>query len=274
MSDFIIKEFYEKMKDANLSAYGILDLNDNIHTLGTDSKIIGRIFEMYTQPVLEDIAKSHGYKIVTPQSQTIYPDFIMIKENEPEQKIAIDVKTTYVKKDTSKIKFALGSYGSYMRDNKKNIEYKYTDYAIHYVVGFVYKRNDKAQDSRVYIYDDRKQIACPYKDVRYFIQEKYKIAGDIPGSGDTENIGSINTNNFSSFVDGTGPFSELGVDIFDIYWKYYPKYRAPIKEYTSIETFFAWFIKQDKHPQLLHDYDYDNVIQNIEIYKEKHNIKY
>lgn len=273
MSDFIIKEFYEKMKDVNLSAYGILDLNDNVHTLGTDSKIIGRIFEMYTQPILEDIAKNHGYKIVTPQSQTVYPDFVMLKENEPEQKIAIDVKTTYVKKDTSAIKFTLGSFGSYMRDNTKNIEYKYTDYTKHYVVGFVYKRNDKAQDSRVYSYDDRKQIACPYTDVRYFIQEKHKIAGDKPGSGDTENIGSIKTNNFDSFVNGVGPFNELGIDVFDIYWKHYPKYRASNKEYTSIETFFEWFFNQNEKPSLLHDYDYDCVVQNIEAYKKKYNIK-
>ena len=30
--------------------------------------------------------------------------------------------------------------------------------------------------------------------VKYFIQEKYKIAGDKPGSGNTENIGSISSN--------------------------------------------------------------------------------
>ena len=38
-----------------------------------------------------------------------------------------------------------------------------------------------------YDYANRSQIAFPYCDVKYFIQEKYKIAGDKPGSGNTEN---------------------------------------------------------------------------------------
>jgi hypothetical protein len=57
MTDPIINSFYEKMAHVNLEAYGILDSNNQIHTLGTDSKIIGRIFEMFAQPVLEEIAK-------------------------------------------------------------------------------------------------------------------------------------------------------------------------------------------------------------------------
>lgn len=45
MSDFIISEFYAEMKNIKLEAYGILDSSDKIHTLGTDSKIIGRILK-------------------------------------------------------------------------------------------------------------------------------------------------------------------------------------------------------------------------------------
>ena len=43
---------------------------------------------------------------------------MMINE-ESKNKIAIDVKTTYVNGDNSAIKFTLGSFGSYMRDNRK-----------------------------------------------------------------------------------------------------------------------------------------------------------
>lgn len=84
-----------------------------------------------------------------------------------------------------------------MRNNTKNIEYKYTDYAKHYVIGFVYKRNDAAQESRVYDFKNRSEIVFPYYDVKYFMEEKYKIAGDKPGSGNTENIGSFPTRDFS-----------------------------------------------------------------------------
>lgn len=80
MEEFLINEFYEKMDGVNFEAYGILGSDDRIHTLGTDSKIIGRIFEMYTQPVLSQIARAHGLLLKTPASQTVYPDFIMMRD--------------------------------------------------------------------------------------------------------------------------------------------------------------------------------------------------
>ena len=270
MNDFIIKEFYEEMKNVKFEAYGILDASNKIHTLGTDSKIIGRIFEMYAQPVLEKIAKSHNMILTTPESQTVYPDFIMMDNENSNKKIAIDIKTTYVDSENSKIKFTLGSFGSYMRNNTKNIEYKYTDYVKHYVIGFIYKRNGQAQESQVYDYADREKIAFPFYDVKYFIQEKYKIAGDKPGSGNTENIGSISTRKFSDLKDGNGPFSELGVDAFDIYWKYYPKYKSVERNYSSLIEFIEWFPQQPANSiQLLHQYDYGSTLSRIEAYANK-----
>ncbi len=270
MPDFIISNFYEKMENVNFDAYGILDSSNKIHTLGTDSKIIGRIFEMYSQPILEQIAFENGYILKTPASQTVYPDFIMMKSEQSTEKIAIDIKTTYVYSDQSSIKFTLGSFGSYMRNNTKNIEYKYTDYAKHYVIGFVYKRNDAAQESRVYDYVDRENISFPYFDVKYFIQEKYKIAGDKPGSGNTENIGSFVTKRFSDLKDGKGPFSELGQDTFDIYWKYYPKYRAAEQMYTSLSDFLEWLPQNLDKVELLHEFDADDVLKRVEHYKDAH----
>ena len=141
----LIEIFYEKMEKQNFEAYGMLDSQNRIHTFGTDSKIIGRIFEMFTQPVLQEIANENGYVLKTLESQTVYPDFILMKDEASKEKIAIDVKTTYIDKDTSSLKFTLGSFGSYMRNNTKNIEYLYTDYAKHYVIGFIYERNGNAQ---------------------------------------------------------------------------------------------------------------------------------
>ena len=270
MSDFIIREFYEAMDGINLNAYGILDSEGKIHTLGTDSKIIGRIFEMFAQPVLEEIAAKHGLVLKTPESQTVYPDFVLMESEQSKEKIAIDIKTTYVDTDQSRIVFTLGSFGSYMRNNTKNIEYEYTDYAKHYVIGFVYKRNDAAQERRVYDYADRTGIAFPYYDVKYFIQEKYRIAGDKPGSGNTENLGSFPTKSFEALKEGRGPFSELGPDVFDLYWKYYPKYRAPVKEYTSLSGFLEWVPTKIDSLELLHPFDRSAVIERVNSYKSKH----
>ncbi len=267
----LIKTFYEKMEKQTFEAYGMLDSQNKIHTFGTDSKIIGRIFEMFTQPVLQEIANENGYILKTPESQTVYPDFILMKNEQSKDKIAIDVKTTYIDKDTSSLKFTLGSFGSYMRNNTKNIEYLYTDYTKHYVIGFIYKRNGNAQESLIYEYNEREKIEFPFSDVHYFIQEKYKIAGDKPGSGNTENIGSISSSVFIDFELGRGPFAELGQDVYDLYWKYYPKYRASIKNYTSLNEFLTWVQKQ-KNLELLHPFDMDAVQEKVKAYKIKHGL--
>lgn len=270
MADYIIDEFYEEMEHAVFEPFGILDSSNKIHTLGTDSKIIGRIFEMFVQPILEKIAQRHGMILTTPKSQTIYPDFVMMSTSLATDKIAIDVKTTYVDSPQSTIKFTLGSYGSYMRNNTKNIAYYYTDYAKHYVIGFIYKRNGLAQESQVFDYEEREKIIFPFYDVKYFMQEKYKIAGDKPGSGNTENIGSFLTKEVSNLKFGKGPFSELGEDVFDLYWKYYPRYRSAEKSYTSLKEFVTWFPKQDaEEMQLLYEYNYSDMLKRIVAYAKK-----
>lgn len=259
-----MEDFYSEMDGIQIEPYGILDSSNLIHTLGTDSKIIGRIFEMYAQPVLESIAKKHQLILNTPESQTTYPDFILMKSESDPNKIAIDIKTTYIDNDQSTIKFTLGSFGSYMRNNTKNIKYKYTDYYKHYVIGFVYKRNGKAQESQVISYNDRGDIIFPFYEVRYFIQEKYKIAGDKPGSGNTENIGSFSTKDFQDLKIGRGPFSSLGQEVFDIYWKYYPKYRSQNKSYNSLTEFIDWFLSKNPNEiQLFHTYDYEQIKDKI-----------
>lgn len=272
MTDPIISSFYEKMAHVNLEAYGILDSNNQIHTLGTDSKIIGRIFEMFAQPVLEEIASENRYLLCTPEFQTAYPDFVMMRARDGKDKIAIDIKSTYIRSEGSSIKFALGSYASYMRNNTTNIAHQYTDYTKHYVIGFVYKRNGKAQESKVYPYEDRTNIQFPYYDVKYFMQEKHKIAGDKPGSGNTENIGSITTKNLSDFTNGNGPFSELGQNIYNIYWKYYPQYRDDSWPYKSLPEFLNWLPSHIDIVDLLHDFDRDAVLESVRQYKAKHNI--
>ena len=267
----LIETFYKKMSKQTFEPYGMLDAQNKIHTFGTDSKIIGRIFEMYTQPVLQEIANENGYILKTPESQTVYPDFILMKSEESKDKIAIDVKTTYIDKDTSSLKFTLGSFGSYMRNNTKNIEYLYTDYSKHYVIGFIYKRNGNAQESLIFDYEDRQKIEFPFCEVKYFIQEKYKIAGDKPGSGNTENIGSISSNHFEDFERGKGPFAELGQDAYELYWKYYPEYRTPVKNYTSLNEFLFW-IQTQKELELLHNFDMDAVQEKVKAYIFKHEL--
>lgn len=251
--DDIITTFYEKVwyYNINWEVAALISKNGNLHTLGSDSKIIGRIFEIIVEPILNEIAKEKGHIIETPEQQTIYPDFIIYDKDEPNKKIAIDIKSTYRKINkngsVSKYKFALGSYASYMRNNTKNIAYPYNHFDKHYVIGFIYTRNARAQSSNILPISSLENIEPPYKDVEFFIQEKYKISGYTAGSGNTENIGSFPVNDISILKSGNGPFSFLGKEIYEDYWKNFPKYREANPKFNNLETYFNWLERNNQN---------------------------
>lgn len=239
MSD-LIKEFYELAKDTNFNVLGLLTSDYKILTLGSDSKLIGRIFELISKQLLQKICVIHGWTLEGTESQTTYPDFTISKKEG--NKIAVDIKTTYRrynKHGVSKFGFTLGSFASFLRNNTKNIAYPYNQYDEHYVIGFVYDRVEDAIPGDMKKLTDK--ILPPYNNVEFFIQEKYKIAGEKPGSGNTENIGSFLSTQVSDFVEGNGPFSKLGNVVFENYWKHYPKYREIDKIYTSLEEYFKYY---------------------------------
>ncbi len=85
-------------------------------------------------------------------------------------------------------------------------------------------------------------ISC-YKDLQFFVVEKWKIASDKSGSGNTANIGSINS--IKDIVNGFGMFSKLGEEWFDDYWMNYKKIRVPdnkggYKKITDLTTFVKY----------------------------------
>lgn len=51
------------------------------------------------------------------------------------------------------------------------------------------------------------------------MQEKWRIASDKTGSGNTKNIGSIK--NIDDLVNGNGSFAPQGEQVFDHYWMNY-----------------------------------------------------
>lgn len=88
------------------------------------------------------------------------------------------------------------------------------------MLGIIYSRTDEALDERkIYKLNDLQNIISVVKDFIFFVQEKYRIALDRPGSGNTKNIGSVIK--IDELTQGKGPFAQLGEDIFDDYWVYY-----------------------------------------------------
>jgi hypothetical protein len=95
--------------------------------------------------------------------------------------------------------------------------------------------------------NDRAKAIIPYGNVEWFVQEKYKIAADFPGSGNTTNIGSIRSANINDFKDGKGPFAQLGEAVFRDYWKSYDKNKAS-RAYRKYSEYLNWKANRDVTP--------------------------
>lgn len=243
---------------------GFINSDNEIYPTGLDSKIIGRLFEVVSQPVLLKVAEQLNLELHSSLKQTLYPDFWLSCPDSPNNnRIAIDIKSTYRKKNskgefTNKYKFTLGSYTSFLRNGTKNICGSYSMYKYHLILGFIYSRNDNVKPDIVPI-SKKDTISPSVFNIQSFIAEKYKISGEKPGSGNTANIGSVNSN-LKNFNSEKGPFSFLGNDTFEDYWKHYPTPSERANKtslYTDIQGYIDWTTKKDskKAEQLQNKYN-------------------
>jgi membrane-bound ClpP family serine protease len=76
--------------------------------------------------------------------------------------------------------------------------------------------NKKVGEREVTTVKNLKSITSVIKDFEFFAAEKWKIASDKQGSGNTANIGS--TLSIEDLRNENGIFSQLGEEWFDEYW--------------------------------------------------------
>ena len=156
--------------------------------------------------------------------------------------------------------FTLGSHGEYFQDRSstKNIQFPYDTYLGHFCLGLIYSRTDllamavpsaepdhvaeTAEDlaeMEIYSVEELgskydaapnlkhravktlRDITSVMTDLEFFACEKWELASDRQGSGNTANIGSIQ--HIGDILNGCGVFSRLGEACFDEYWKNYGK---------------------------------------------------
>ncbi|MBB3837112.1 hypothetical protein FHS57_001106 [Runella defluvii] len=236
-------ESYVSTDNGDWSIKGFIDVYKNIYTISSDTKIVSKILEIHIFPQILQFADEIGYKILLTEHQNYYPDLTFINKHNEDVKFAVDLKTTYRKKSGIS-SFTLGSHGSYFkeRDKKKNIQFPYNQYLGHYCLGVIYTRTDidgdaisdteiyqvqemqeeyeipnkKIGEREVTTVKDLKSITSVIKDFDFFAAEKWKIASDKQGSGNTANIGS--TLSIEDLRNENGVFSQLGEEWFDEYW--------------------------------------------------------
>ena len=208
---------------------GFIDVDKNIYTISHDTKVVSKIIEIILIPKLKLFAEKNGLELELPDAQNYYPD-LTFKNKIDGSLFAVDFKTTYYevsqKKGGEEKKIngmTLGAFSGYFRDrnSRKNIQHPYNEYKAHLVLGIVYRQADDTGDEfKVYGIDELSHIRSVIKSFIFFLQPKYKIAIDHPGSGNTKNIGGVP--DLDKLINGQGPFVEKFGDkaeeVFDDYW--------------------------------------------------------
>ncbi len=224
---------------------GFIDIYKNIYTISSDTKIVSKILEIHIFPKILLFADSIGYKIILAEKQNWYPDLTFVNKENEQVKFALDLKTTF-RRNNNTAGFTLGSHGGYFKERHKdkNIQFPYNEYLGHYCLGIIYTRIDFSDDieeteiyqvnelndesksknfkigeRKVTTIESLKSITFVIKDFDFFAAEKWKIASDKQGSGNTANIGSIV--DIESLKNEKGIFYQLGEEWFDEYWMNY-----------------------------------------------------
>lgn len=207
-------------KDGQWIVKGFIDIYKHIYTISTDTKVVSKIIELYIFPLLYKFSQDNNLKLELTKEQNFYPDITFIDDTG--NIFAVDIKSSYRKTSTRINGMTLGAFTGYFRNRKsnKNVTYPYSSYKAHIVLGIIYSENDEAIDERkCYKLENLDEIISVVKDITFFVQEKWKIATDKPGSGNTKNIGSITL--IEDLIKGNGIFAELGEEVFDDYWTNY-----------------------------------------------------
>ncbi len=228
---------------------GFIDVFQNIYTISADTKIVSKILEIHLFPKLSEFAYANNYRIVLAEKQNYYPDLSFVNNDDESIKFAVDLKTTYRLPHSPDFcnSFTLGSHGEYFidRKSKKNIQYPYSQYKGHLCLGIIYSRAimDENSETTTHSLDELQSITSVVNDFQFFVREKWEIASDSSGSGNTANIGSISK--ISDILNGNGVFKNLGEHWFDDYWMNYGKITmtmpdGTVKKITKLRDFLAY----------------------------------
>ncbi len=200
---------------------GFIDIYKHIYTISTDTKVISKIIELYIFPLLFKFAHDNELRLELTKEQNFYPDITFIDKEG--NLFAVDLKSSYRKSSLRINGMTLGAFTGYFRNrySTKNVTYPYSYYKAHIVLGIIYSENNTAIDDerKSYSIENLNEIISVVKDITFFVQEKWKIAIDRPGSGNTKNIGSVSL--IKDLINGNGSFADLGEEIFDDYWTNY-----------------------------------------------------
>lgn len=242
-------ETHISTEDGQWTVKGFIDTYKNIYSISSDTKVVSKILEIHLFPKILAFAEEIGYAVVLAEHQNYYPDLSFVNKKNKRIKFAVDLKTTYRIEDYPSFcnGFTLGSHGEYFtnRQSTKNVQFPYGDYQGHFCLGIIYSRTngEHSAETQTHTLSELQSITSVIGNFQFFIAEKWRIASDKSGSGNTANIGSISK--IEDVIAGKGVFSNLGEDWFDDYWMNYGKITKKDKDgktrkITTLTDFVAY----------------------------------
>lgn len=240
---------YVTTPDNQWTIKGFIDVFENIYTISNDTKIVSKILEIQLFSKFVEFAQQNDLRLVLAEKQNWYPDVSFVSKTDGNIKFSVDLKTTYRTEENSHFcnGFTLGSHGAYFTDrtSTKNIQFPYNDYLGHYCLGIIYSRTLLPEnfETQVFPINDLHSIPSVIGRMTFFACEKWTIASDKGGSGNTANIGSIN--NIEDILAGHGTFKNLGEEWFDDYWMNFGKIiikddNGKTKKLTSLKEYLKY----------------------------------
>ena len=164
---------------------GFVDVDKNVYTISNDTKVVSKIIEILSIPKLDAFARKNGLSLELPSKQNYYPD-LSFKDSDGNL-FAVDFKTSYYEGNKAN-GLTLGSYWGYFRfrDRVMNMDHSYGEYKCHLVVGLLYKQTHiENGEKTIYSIEELSMIKSVIENFIFFVQPKWKIALDRPGSGNT-----------------------------------------------------------------------------------------
>lgn len=224
---------------------GFIDIYQRIYTISVDTKIVSKVLELLLFPMFTAFAEKHDCIIHLSPQQNFYPDLTFIHRTSA-AKFAVDIKSTYRISATDVNGMTLGAFTGYFRNREsaKNTTYPYSQYMGHCVLGVIYSKNTHVADERKqFTLTELATIPSVIRNFQFFAQPKYRIASSRPGSGNTKNIGSVMK--IEQLINGAGPFTQLGEEVYDDYWMYYltadmaRSFEIP-RPYSDLKSYFEY----------------------------------
>ena len=235
--------------DGQWTVKGFIDTFKNVYTISSDTKVISKILEIHLFPKIYAFAEQHGFVVVLAEHQNYYPDVSFVSKDDESIKFALDFKTTYRMPGKPWLcnGFTLGSHGKYFEDRSstKNIQFPYGSYSGHFCLGIIYDRasGEAVDETKVRPIGELHSITSVISNIQFFVAEKWMIAGDKGGSGNTANIGSIRR--IEDILSENGMFANLGEQWFDDYWMNFGRITikdesGKTKKISSLEEFVKY----------------------------------